>query len=150
MENKTMREIELIRENAMLEAKIRRYEQLLKIIGGECQQFLTDIEPKQTEQMQSEEDELRVCTKCVWATDGGRVCGCNHSKIADKFDTCMYYEDKNKSKSIKTEPAEPPTAHWIICSDGYYPYCSNCKTEPKSGIMSKFCPECGRKMEDGK
>lgn len=95
-ENKTLREIELIRENAMLEAKLRRYEQLLKIIGGECQQFLTDIEPKQT------------------------------------------------------EPAEPNTAHWIICSDGYYPYCSNCKTEPKSGIMSKYCPECGRKMEDGK
>lgn len=95
-ENKTLREIELIRENAMLEAKLRRYEQLLKIIGGECQQFLTDIEPKQT------------------------------------------------------EPAEPLTAHWIICSDGYYPYCSNCKTEPKSGIMSKYCPECGRKMEDGK
>lgn len=95
-ENKTMREIELIRENAMLEAKLRRYEQLLKIIDGECQQFLTDIEPKQTEQ------------------------------------------------------TEPLTAHWIISSDGYYPYCSYCHGEPTSGIRTKYCPDCGRRMEDYK
>lgn len=38
------------------------------------------------------------------------------------------------------------TAHWIISSDGYYPYCSNCKTEPKGGEMTKYCSECGCKM----
>lgn len=36
---------------------------------------------------------------------------------------------------------------WIICSDGYYPYCSNCKTEPKSRILTKYCPDCGAKMD---
>ena len=37
-------------------------------------------------------------------------------------------------------------AYWLINPDGYYPYCSNCKNEPKSGTMTKFCPECGAKM----
>ena len=37
--------------------------------------------------------------------------------------------------------------HWIICSDGYYPYCSVCKCEPKGREMTKFCGECGAKMD---
>lgn len=36
--------------------------------------------------------------------------------------------------------------HWITSSDGYYPYCSECKTEPKSGEMTDFCPSCGADM----
>lgn len=35
--------------------------------------------------------------------------------------------------------------HWIICSDGYYPYCSECHYEPKK--MTPYCPNCGAKME---
>ena len=37
-------------------------------------------------------------------------------------------------------------AKWEISSDGYYPYCSHCKTEPENGVMSKYCPNCGAKM----
>lgn len=37
-------------------------------------------------------------------------------------------------------------AKWVICSDGYYPYCSNCSEEPKGGLSS-FCPYCGAKMD---
>lgn len=37
--------------------------------------------------------------------------------------------------------------NWIICSDGYYPYCSVCHSEPKTGEMTKYCPECGAKMD---
>lgn len=36
---------------------------------------------------------------------------------------------------------------WEINPDGYYPYCSNCKTEPKSGKMTNYCPNCGAKMD---
>lgn len=36
---------------------------------------------------------------------------------------------------------------WIICSDGYYPYCSECKEEPSSGEMTNYCPCCGAKMD---
>lgn len=49
---------------------------------------------------------------------------------------------------------EAPTAdvapvvvgEWKINCDGYYPYCSNCKNEPKNGVMSDFCPNCGADM----
>ena len=37
---------------------------------------------------------------------------------------------------------------WIICSDGYFPYCSECKTEPKHGEMTNYCPNCGAKMDE--
>lgn len=36
---------------------------------------------------------------------------------------------------------------WLINSDGYYPYCSVCKEEPKNGIMTHYCPNCGCKMD---
>ncbi len=35
---------------------------------------------------------------------------------------------------------------WLIDSDGYYPYCSECRTEPSSGHMTDFCPNCGADM----
>lgn len=35
---------------------------------------------------------------------------------------------------------------WRINSDGYYPYCSECKEEPKNREMTKYCPNCGAKM----
>ena len=35
---------------------------------------------------------------------------------------------------------------WIISSDGCYPYCSECKNEPQSGIMTNYCPNCGAEM----
>lgn len=39
---------------------------------------------------------------------------------------------------------------WIISSDGYYPYCSECKNEPKHGEMTNFCPNCGADMRERK
>lgn len=41
---------------------------------------------------------------------------------------------------------EERTAHWDISCDGYYPYCSHCKSEPQGREMSKYCPNCGAKM----
>lgn len=38
------------------------------------------------------------------------------------------------------------TAKWIISSDGYYPYCSNCRREPTRGVLTEHCPCCGYKM----
>lgn len=47
---------------------------------------------------------------------------------------------------IDDEPTIEDTAHWEICCDGYYPYCSECKEEPQGREMTKYCPNCGRKM----
>ena len=38
------------------------------------------------------------------------------------------------------------TANWIICCDGYYPFCSECRNEPPGREMSRYCPNCGRRM----
>ena len=35
---------------------------------------------------------------------------------------------------------------WRINCDGYYPYCSNCMSEPPGRVMTDFCPVCGVKM----
>lgn len=50
----------------------------------------------------------------------------------------------NEMPSIQPEQK---IGHWIICSDGYYPYCSQCLNEPKNRIMTKYCGECGAKMK---
>ena len=56
---------------------------------------------------------------------------------------CKHF--KNKADFVEVQHAK-----WEINCDGYYPYCSNCKTEPKNGVMSKRCPECGAKMDGRK
>ena len=67
-----------------------------------------------------------------------------HSKLAQDFNKshilCDHFKDKLKYTEVKH-------GEWLINSDGYYPYCSECRTEPKNGIMSKYCPECGAIMK---
>lgn len=36
---------------------------------------------------------------------------------------------------------------WKINPDGYYPYCTECGEEPQGGEMTKWCPNCGAKMD---
>lgn len=48
---------------------------------------------------------------------------------------------------LAVDAAEVIHAKWVINSDGYYPYCSNCKEIPEYGVMSKYCPECGARMD---
>ena len=54
-------------------------------------------------------------------------------------------------EEIKVIPAADvaPVVHskWEICCDGYYPYCLNCKAEPPGREMTKYCPNCGAKMD---
>ena len=53
---------------------------------------------------------------------------------------------KEAYKLIEEYDRVAPTAHWDINCNGFYPFCSHCKHEPKNGAMSKYCPECGAKM----
>ena len=48
-----------------------------------------------------------------------------------------------------TDVVEVVHSKWEINSDGYYPFCKHCNHEPKNGVMSNYCPDCGAKM-DGK
>lgn len=37
-------------------------------------------------------------------------------------------------------------AEWKINPDGWSPYCPVCNHEPKNGVLSNFCPNCGTDM----
>lgn len=65
-------------------------------------------------------------------------------------DSCVDFEDvisvlENKENLPPVTPKQR-TGKWLINCDGYYPYCSECRIEPKSGVMTDFCPNCGAKM----
>lgn len=49
---------------------------------------------------------------------------------------------------------EVKSGEWIISSDGYYPFCSECKYEPPfmggKDMRTPYCPHCGAKMNGGK
>ena len=49
-------------------------------------------------------------------------------------------------KEKKETPLDFSKGEWKINFDGYYPYCSLCGCEPKNGVMSNFCPDCGADM----
>ena len=80
-------------------------------------------------------------------------------KMLDKHEAecercaCNLLAERDALKEEKlisnADVAEVVHGRWLINSDGYYPYCSECKEEPKSGIMTNYCPNCGAKM-DGK
>ena len=61
----------------------------------------------------------------------------------------FYSAIKMLEKLPSADVAEIIHAKWEICSDGYYPYCSHCKSEPENGVRSKYCPECGARMNGG-
>lgn len=69
-------------------------------------------------------------------------------KKALAYDRKQYekgFDDGFARAEKKNKKAE---GHWVICSDGYYPYCSECNKEPPGRVMSAFCPNCGARMTD--
>ena len=60
----------------------------------------------------------------------------------------MYEFAIKKVEEMDNEDVEPVKhCRWLINSDGYYPYCSECKCEPDDRKMSKHCPHCGARMD---
>ena len=67
----------------------------------------------------------------------------NYQIIKSLEKTIEVFKKKNEEllqKSVKH-------GKWLISSNGYYPYCSECGEEPKNREMTKFCAECGAKMD---
>jgi len=82
------------------------------------------------------------------------VCKMQYEHCLEMHDWSGDATADNIKRDIETLPTadvvEVKHAKWEINYDGYYPYCSNCKTEPKNGVLSKHCPECGAKMDGQK
>lgn len=76
-------------------------------------------------------------------------------RIADALDMGIIYDKKYRhmaeytffKNDNKLVSEIENHAKWNINCDGYYPYCSSCKTEPPSRIMTKYCPNCGARMD---
>lgn len=81
------------------------------------------------------------------------------AKLICNFPQCINYNSIGECKPTECQIADKAEAlyntgyrkqikaEWIISSDGYYPYCSNCKNEPKNGVMTDYCPNCGARMK---
>ena len=88
----------------------------------------------------------RVTKMCV----GYQCDSCPHYyKGKNGYCEWQYKDEAKKLLKGETVADVQPVVHarWIICSDGYYPYCSECKHEPQGREMTKFCPNCGAKMD---
>ena len=51
------------------------------------------------------------------------------------------------NKTSLAEVVEVFHGEWLICADGYYPYCSRCGKEPKNGELTNYYPDCGARMD---
>lgn len=73
----------------------------------------------------------------------------NYHINIDKDDLirALLYDREQYEKGYQDgKTAMKKTGKWLINSDGYYPYCSQCKYEPKE--MTRYCPNCGVEMND--
>ena len=65
----------------------------------------------------------------------------------DELIRALQYDREQYEKGYQDgKAAMKKTGKWLINSDGYYPYCSQCKYEPKE--MTRHCPNCGVEMND--
>lgn len=63
----------------------------------------------------------------------------------DELIRALQYDREQYEKGYQDgKAAMKKTGKWFINSDGYYPYCSQCKYEPKE--MTRYCPNCGAEM----
>ena len=66
-------------------------------------------------------------------------------KDLSEFNYDMALRIVDTQPTIEAEPVK--RGKWKINSDGYYPYCCECKGEPGSGKMTDYCPNCGARMD---
>lgn len=73
------------------------------------------------------------------------------AESADNFSTViprsLDFTDRLAEHFIANDVTLVKHGKWLINSDGYYPYCSECRSEPDGGKMSRYCPNCGARMD---
>ena len=63
----------------------------------------------------------------------------------DELIKALQYDREQYEKGYQDGKADMrKKGKWLINSDGYYPYCSQCKYELKE--MTHYCPNCGAEM----
>jgi hypothetical protein len=90
-------------------------------------------EVAEIKKIESETAEIQGCDRYALKCE---ECAKEHRQLAE------WLKDYKRLKE-----QEPKTGHWIT-EDRLYPKCDQCGWE-YSSIMTKFCPNCGVKMESG-
>ena len=91
-----------------------------------------------------------VCMNCMaqidpgWAQSWGAVQGM-WNRRAQPANEPLTRDSVEEAPAADVESVRH--GKWLINSDGYYPYCSECKEEPRSGELTNYCPNCGAKMD---
>lgn len=92
-------------------------------------------------------DNYSFCSMCVNRNDYDKCKKCK----AMTLDMFKWEHGDEAEKLLKSETLAEfqPVVHarWEISSDGYYPYCKKCNARPENGKMTKYCPNCGAKMD---
>lgn len=107
---------------------------------------ITRIENQLLSEMRKNEEDQFMCE--VRQTIGYQIDKAELIKALN-YDRDQYdkgYQD-GKLAGYRQAESEKRKGHWLINSDGYYPYCSICNNEPKSRIMTDYCPNCGAYMK---
>ena len=103
---------------------------------------ITRIQSKLLEEMVKKEEDQFMCE--VRQTIGYQIDKAELIKALN-YDRDQYEKGYQDGKSVAKR-----IGHWLINSDGYYPYCSICKYEPQNRVqssMTKYCPNCGAFMK---
>lgn len=69
---------------------------------------------------------------------------CTDCKEYDHEKHCCPRFNRVIREALKEAQLERKKGEWLINSDGYYPYCSECKRSPE--FTTDFCPYCGADM----
>jgi len=103
------------------------------------------LEENSASDLISRQDTINVIEKTEWyhIHNGRLVSGANSTQHEPLYKSKDIYNALNGMPSIRSWKKK---GRWLINSDGYYPYCSECMHEPKSGNMTDFCPSCGAEM----
>ena len=84
---------------------------------------------------------MATCKECLHV----RVCVIN--AFPEHYENTQWEKTPCDHFISTADVQEVIHAKWIISSNGYYPYCSHCKSPPYGGDMTKYCPECGARMD---
>ena len=101
--------------------------------------------------IEEKRDKLQKFCDAMECCDYCRLLNFSIDCVFERFTDDCVYEAYNLAfgGEVKSDEIANPVKHgkWLICTDGYYPYCSECGNEPTRGEMTKYCPECGTRMD---